>query len=160
MSVISSASCVALDSRCTMAPSGINIVEIFRCLVSCLRHSYESLRLIISSLSQLRLWWPSAVLFPPSRDTAIMTTDQSIWQTRLTTIAGKVLDFAWICIIYFLSELIVWGLSQAFAPADLEFFSSICGMVLIFALMTSLGTWSATVNEKYLNHVKRKVTRI
>ncbi|KAI5465349.1 hypothetical protein BGZ63DRAFT_479014 [Mariannaea sp. PMI_226] len=138
-----------------MAPSGINVVEILRCLLCCLRHPYEFFCLAISNLAQLRSWC-AAVLFQHSRDTRIMA-NQSVWRKRLTTVAGKGLDFLWIIFIYLLSELTVWGLSQAFAPAKLEFFSSICGMALIFVIMTSLGIWSATVNEKYLEYGKPKI---
>lgn len=97
------------------------------------------------------------MLFQPNRDTTDMTAPSTVWRRRLAVIVGKALDFLWICIIFFISELLIWGLSRIFAPAKLAFFSSICGMVFTFAIMTSVCLWSQTVNEKYLRHIKPKV---
>lgn len=55
------------------------------------------------------------------------------------------------------SELLIWGLSRTLASAGLEFFSTIVGMVLVFAVSTaSWAIWNRT-DDFYRRWLKEKV---
>lgn len=81
----------------------------------------------------------------------------SLWKKRLTYITTNVLEFGWVVVIYLMSELIIWGLSRALAPVELEFFSSIFGMVLTFCCMALAYLCFAGVDDVYRRYIKSKV---
>ncbi|KAM0345757.1 hypothetical protein ACHAPU_006110 [Fusarium lateritium] len=81
----------------------------------------------------------------------------NLWRGRLTTVAGSVLEFGWVVVIYLMSELIIWGLSRALTPVNLDFFSSIFGMVLTFCFMAAAFFCFAGVDGIYQRHIKSKV---
>lgn len=129
-----------------MASFRDNVSKILRPLRRCLGRSNGPFGpLLLDSTKKMLL------LFHPTRD---MST---LWRRRLTVIATSVLDFGWVVIIYLTSELIIWGLSRALAPAHLEFFSSIFGMALTFVLMAVAYLCSPCVDEIYQKHIKAKV---
>ncbi|KAJ3469504.1 hypothetical protein MRS44_003569 [Fusarium solani] len=129
-----------------MAPFRDNVSEILRLLRRCLGRSNGALGpLLLDSTKKMLL------LFHLTRDMS------ALWRRRLTAIATGVLDFGWVVIIYLMSELIIWGLSRALAPAHLEFFSSIFGMALTFVLMAVAYLCSPCVDEMYHKHIKAKI---
>jgi formate hydrogenlyase subunit 3/multisubunit Na+/H+ antiporter MnhD subunit len=75
----------------------------------------------------------------------------------MTTVAGRVIEFGWVIVIYLMSELTIWGLSRALAPVHLEFFSSIFGMVLTFCFMAAAFFCFAGIDDIYQRHIKSKV---
>ncbi|RSM13152.1 hypothetical protein CEP52_002017 [Fusarium oligoseptatum] len=93
-----------------MAPFRDNVSKILRPLRLCLGRSNGALGPLLFDSTKMLL------LFHPTRDMS------ALWRRRLTAIATSVLDFGWVVIIYLMSELIIWGLSRALAPAHLEFF--------------------------------------
>ncbi|KAJ4006195.1 hypothetical protein NW752_010842 [Fusarium irregulare] len=94
----------------------------------------------------------SSSLFQSTRDMS-----PSLWKKRLTYITTNVLEFGWVVVIYLMSELIIWGLSRALAPVELEFFSSIFGMVLTFCCMALAYLCFASVDDLYRRYIKSKV---
>ncbi|SPJ79320.1 uncharacterized protein FTOL_07711 [Fusarium torulosum] len=123
-----------------------NISEILRCL----RPSNEARNPLFSR----PLWIPSAkTLFQSTRDMSL----SNLWRRRITIVAGSVIEFGWVIVIYLMSELTIWGLSRALAPVHLEFFSSIFGMVLTFCFMAAAFFCFAVVDDMYQRHIKSKV---
>ncbi|RGP71555.1 hypothetical protein FSPOR_3261 [Fusarium sporotrichioides] len=92
-------------------------------------------------------------LFQSTRDMSL----SKIWKKRLNYLAGNVLEFGWVVVIYLMSELIIWGLSRALAPINLEFFSSIFGMILTFCCMAFAYLCFNGVDDVYQRHIKSKV---
>ncbi|RGP68567.1 hypothetical protein FLONG3_8126 [Fusarium longipes] len=128
-----------------MATLRNNTSEILRCL----RPSNEA---GTSSSSTWRI--PSTkTLFQSTRDMSL----SNLWKKRLSTVASNVLEFGWVVVIYLMSELIIWGLSRALAPANLEFFSSIFGMILTFCCMAFAYLCFAGVDDIYQRYIKSKV---
>ncbi|KAF5021276.1 hypothetical protein F66182_6674 [Fusarium sp. NRRL 66182] len=129
-----------------MPTFGDNVSEILRCL----RHSNEAPSPLLSRPS----WLPSIrALFQSTRDMTV----SDLWRRRLASLASSVLEFSWVVVIYLTSELIIWGLSRALAPVNLEFFSSIFGMILTFCFMAAAHLCSAAVDDIYQRHIKSKV---
>ncbi|KAF5655631.1 hypothetical protein FHETE_11169, partial [Fusarium heterosporum] len=123
-----------------------NISEILRCL----RPSNEARNPLLSRPS----WIPSTkTLFQSTRDMSL----SNLWRGRLTTVAGSVLEFGWVVVVYLTSELTIWGLSRALTLANLDFFSSIFGMVLTFCFMVVAFFCFAGVDDIYQRHIKSKV---
>lgn len=65
-----------------------------------------------------------------------------------------------IAVIYLVSQLLIWGLSRALAPAKLEFFSSVFGMLLVFVVMMIACPLLPKVDGFYEKHIKSKVSCI
>ena len=80
-----------------------------------------------------------------------------VWATRIKSVLAKIVELIWVVVIYLLSELAIWGLSRVMAPAGIEFFASILGMVIVFAMMTSLYLWSLSCDRIYQRWIKSKV---
>jgi hypothetical protein len=125
-----------------------NVSEILRCL----RPSNEA-----GTSSKPSTWRipSSKTLFQYTRDMSL----SRIWKKRLNTVASNVLEFGWVVVIYLMSELIIWGLSRALAPVNLEFFSSIFGMILTFCCMAVAYLCFSGVDDVYQRHIKSKVSR-
>ncbi|KAJ6790433.1 hypothetical protein PWT90_03011 [Aphanocladium album] len=62
-----------------------------------------------------------------------------------------------IAVIYLVSELLIWGLSLALAPAKLEFFSSVFGMLLVFLTMMVGCVALPKLDGFYEAHIKSKI---
>jgi hypothetical protein len=60
-----------------------------------------------------------------------------IWRLRWNQANAEGAGYLLIATICLASELLIWGLSRTLASAKLEFFSTIVGMVLVFALSTA-----------------------
>ncbi|CAM1505096.1 Fc.00g107330.m01.CDS01 [Cosmosporella sp. VM-42] len=80
-----------------------------------------------------------------------------IWRRRLKVVVERILEFTWVVVIYLASELVIWGLSRTLAPANLQFFASILGMVLTFALMVGAYLLFQSCDDTYRRHIKSKV---
>lgn len=63
-------------------------------------------------------------------------------------------------VIYLISELLIWGLSRALAPAKLEFFSSVFGMLLVFVIMMIACAVLPNLDGFYKKHIRSKVSGI
>lgn len=125
-----------------------NVSEILRCL----RPSNEA-GASLPSRSSWRI--PSTkTLFQYTRDMSL----SKLWKRRLNAVTSNVLEFGWVVVIYLMSELIIWGLSRALAPVNLEFFSSIFGMILTFCFMAFAYCCFSGVDDVYQRHIKSKVT--
>lgn len=71
--------------------------------------------------------------------------DPSIWRLRWNKAIAEGAGYLLVAIICLASELLIWGLSRTLAAARLEFFSTIVGMALVFALSTaSWALWKKT----------------
>ncbi|KAJ2965232.1 hypothetical protein NQ176_g10712 [Zarea fungicola] len=71
-----------------------------------------------------------------------------------------VVNFAVIAVIYLVSELLIWGLSLALAPVQLEFLSSVFGMLIAFAIMILVCILIPNCNVWYERYIKSKVRAI
>ncbi|KAJ4159410.1 uncharacterized protein LMH87_008312 [Akanthomyces muscarius] len=60
-------------------------------------------------------------------------------------------------VIYLISELLIWGLSRALAPAKLDFFSSVFGMLLVFVIMMIACAVLPNLDGFYKKHIRSKV---
>lgn len=65
-----------------------------------------------------------------------------------------------LAVIYLISELLIWGLSRALAPAKLEFFSSVFGMLLVFVLMMIACAVLPNLDGFYKKNIRSKVSGI
>ncbi|KAL7943412.1 hypothetical protein V8C42DRAFT_328957 [Trichoderma barbatum] len=83
--------------------------------------------------------------------------DSSIWRLRWNKVIAEGTGYLLVAIICLASELLIWGLSRTLAVARLEFFSTIVGMALLFALSTaSWAMWKKT-DEFYRRWLKTRV---
>ncbi|KAM5351068.1 hypothetical protein ACJ41O_003791 [Fusarium nematophilum] len=135
-----------------MAASALrdSVSEILR---RCLRHCSNGALGPLSS----RMRSSPRTLFQAGRDMSNIALLSTVWRRRLIAVLREMLAFFWVVVIYLASELVIWGLSRALALAQLEFFSSIFGMVLTFGLMAVAYLWLPSVDEVYQKHIKSKV---
>jgi hypothetical protein len=81
-----------------------------------------------------------------------------IWSSRVGAILDRIVELAWVMVIYFSSEVAIWGLSRVMAPAGIQFFASILGMVITFGITTTLYLWRRNFDDLYHRWVKSKVS--
>lgn len=144
------------QSRCCTMKEVKGIIDTFlRNIKCCLRHSYGTNRPVLSSFGK-QTWTQTLAILQPNQDNSMMDVS-FIWRRRLRAFSRAALHFAWVIIIYLSSELIIWGLSRTLAGVHLEFFASILGMVLTFALMTIIYLLCRTCDDIYQEHIKSKV---
>lgn len=68
-----------------------------------------------------------------------------VWRLRWNDIIAEGAGYLLVATICLTSELLIWGLSRMLASVRLEFFSTIVGMVLVFAVSTaSWAMWKKT----------------
>ncbi|KAG5931060.1 hypothetical protein E4U53_001965 [Claviceps sorghi] len=84
-------------------------------------------------------------------------SDSSVGRSRWNQATRHFLDVVLISAIYVASELNIWGLSLALAPAQLQYFASILSMVLVFSAMTLAGRVSGTCDGVYRRWIKTNV---
>lgn len=84
-------------------------------------------------------------------------TSSTLWRSRWRNASLRLVDLLAVVVICLLSELVIWGLSRVLAPADLEFFASILGMLLLFCLMTVAGWIWPSCDGFYRHHIRPKV---
>ncbi|KAH7170074.1 hypothetical protein EDB81DRAFT_941030 [Dactylonectria macrodidyma] len=138
-----------------MTAARLNVSEILRCLDRCLRHSYGRLRPVLASLGQLATWLVK--MFQADRDNSAMAVSSGVWRQRLVQIANAITFFFWVAVVYLASELVIWGLSRAWDPANLSYFSSISGMALLFIVMAIASRWVENIDDIYKTHIKQKI---
>ena len=80
-----------------------------------------------------------------------------IWAARMQSAFAKIVELIWVVVIYLTSELAIWGLSRVMAPAGIQFFASILGMIILFSIMTSLYLWRRNRDKIYQRWMKSKV---
>ncbi|GJC89436.1 hypothetical protein ColLi_12274 [Colletotrichum liriopes] len=79
------------------------------------------------------------------------------WRTCGHPIFQRMGDIFWVAVIYLASELLIWALTFALSPVELQFLSSISGMVLVFAFMVSVSQLCPGSDGFYHRNVKSKV---
>lgn len=79
---------------------------------------------------------------------------------RWLTMGRGVCGILAVAVIYLVSELLIWGLSRALAPAKLEFFSSVFGMLLVFAVMMIACALIPNLNVLYEKYMQSKVSDV
>ena len=135
-----------------------NIHEYLQNLKACLRHSYGTDRPVLSSLGK-QTWTKTLTRPQQDQDTSTMNVS-FIWRRRLRDFSKGVSHFVWVVVIYLSTELIIWGLSRTLAGVHLEFFASIMGMVLTFAIMTTTYLLFQRSDDFYRRYIKSKVLSI
>lgn len=80
-----------------------------------------------------------------------------IWRLRWNNIIAEGAGYLLVATICLASELLIWGLSRTLASVGLEFFSTIVGLVLVFAASTaSWAMWKKT-DDFYRRFLKKRV---
>ncbi|KAL7819473.1 hypothetical protein V8C44DRAFT_139201 [Trichoderma aethiopicum] len=84
-------------------------------------------------------------------------SDAGIWKLRWDTAVAESAGYLLVAVICLASELLIWGLSRTLAAARLEFFSTIVGMVLVFALSTACWVVCKRTDDFYRRWLKARV---
>ncbi|PTB66215.1 hypothetical protein BBK36DRAFT_1168835 [Trichoderma citrinoviride] len=85
-------------------------------------------------------------------------SDAGIWKLRWETAVAEGAGYLLAAIVCLASELLIWGLSRTLATARLEFFSTIVGMALVFALSTACWVvWKRRMDDFYRRWLKARV---
>ncbi|KAK1249714.1 hypothetical protein MKX08_009717 [Trichoderma sp. CBMAI-0020] len=80
-----------------------------------------------------------------------------IWRLRWNKAIAEGAGYLLVATICLASELLIWGLSRTLTSAGLEFFSTIVGLVLVFAVSTaSWAMWKAT-DDFYRRWLKKRL---
>lgn len=80
-----------------------------------------------------------------------------IWRLRWNNLIAEGAGYLLVATICLASELLIWGLSRTLASVSLEFFSTIVGLVLVFATSTaSRAMWKKT-DDFYRRWLKKRV---
>ncbi|UKZ51211.1 hypothetical protein TrVGV298_004968 [Trichoderma virens] len=83
--------------------------------------------------------------------------DSSIWRLRWNRAIAQGTGYLLVAIVCMASELLIWGLSQTLAAARLEFFSTIVGMAVLFALSTTSWVMWKKTDDFYRRWLKTRV---
>ncbi|KAL7911383.1 hypothetical protein GGI35DRAFT_346243 [Trichoderma velutinum] len=83
--------------------------------------------------------------------------DSSIWRLRWNRAIAQGAGYLLVAIICLASELLIWGLSRTLAAARLEFFSTIVGMAVLFALSTASWVMWKRTDDFYRRWLKTRV---
>ncbi|CAH0017638.1 unnamed protein product [Clonostachys rhizophaga] len=94
-------------------------------------------------------------LTPPAPDTGPMVS--TVWRSRFRAAISEITAILYVLVLFLASELIIWGISLALAPAKIEYFSSILSMVLVFATMTGITTVLPSSDPFYQQMMKPKI---
>ncbi|KAL6867065.1 hypothetical protein J3F83DRAFT_766098 [Trichoderma novae-zelandiae] len=84
-------------------------------------------------------------------------SDAGIWKLRWHTAIAEGAGYLLVAIVCLASELLIWGLSRTLAAAGLEFFSTIVGMALVFALSTACWVVWKRADDFYRRWLKARV---
>ncbi|KAL7805508.1 hypothetical protein V8C26DRAFT_372220 [Trichoderma gracile] len=84
-------------------------------------------------------------------------SDAGIWKLRWDTAVSEGAGYLLVAIVCLASELLIWGLSRTLAAARLEFFSTIVGMALVFALSTACWVVWKRTDDFYRRWLKARV---
>ncbi|UKZ63837.1 uncharacterized protein TrAtP1_005061 [Trichoderma atroviride] len=80
-----------------------------------------------------------------------------IWRLRWNKAIAEGAGYLLVVMICLASELLIWGLSRTLASAGLEFFSTIVGLVLVFAVSTASWAMWKTTDDFYRRWLKKRV---
>ncbi|KAL6828757.1 hypothetical protein V8C40DRAFT_286559 [Trichoderma camerunense] len=83
--------------------------------------------------------------------------ESSIWRLRWNRAIAQGAGYLLVAIICLASELLIWGLSRTLAAARLEFFSTIVGMAVLFALSTASWVMWKKTDDFYRRWLKTRV---
>lgn len=83
--------------------------------------------------------------------------ESSIWRLRWNRAIAQGAGYMLVAIICLASELLIWGLSRTLAAARLEFFSTIVGMAVLFALSTASWVMWKKTDDFYRRWLKTRV---
>jgi hypothetical protein len=86
-----------------------------------------------------------------------MAPDQTIWRARWNKAIHHLIWVACVSAIYMTAELEIWGWSFVLASAQLQYFGSIVGMLVIFTIMTAAGQVYQSCDKIYHRWIKSKV---
>ncbi|VUC21981.1 unnamed protein product [Clonostachys rosea] len=92
---------------------------------------------------------------PPAPDTGPMVS--TIWRSRFRAVGIEITAILSVLALLLASELIIWAVSLALAPAKIEYFSSIFSMILVFAIMTAVTTMMPSSDPFYQLVMKPKI---
>ncbi|KAL7791509.1 hypothetical protein V8C37DRAFT_381923 [Trichoderma ceciliae] len=81
----------------------------------------------------------------------------SIWRLRWNRASAEGAGYLLVATICLASELLIWGLSRTLASVRLEFFSTIVGMLLVFALSTASWVMWKKTDAFYRRWLKKRV---
>jgi hypothetical protein len=84
------------------------------------------------------------------------TTAQQV--SKMEALRMRLVELFWVAVIYLSSELAIWGLSCALSPANMEYFSSLFGMLIVFAVVTIAYLGCRRCDAFYHTHIKWKVS--
>ncbi|KAM0482427.1 hypothetical protein ACHAPX_002945 [Trichoderma viride] len=80
-----------------------------------------------------------------------------IWRLRWNVAIAEGAGYLLVATICLASELLIWGLSRTLASAGLEFFSTIVGLVLVFAVSTASWAMWKRSDDFYRRWLKKRV---
>ncbi|CAG9992772.1 unnamed protein product [Clonostachys byssicola] len=92
---------------------------------------------------------------PTAPDTGPIVS--TIWRSRFRAAIRELTAILYVVALFLTSELIIWGISLALAPAKIEYFSAILSMVLVFAIMTGITTILPSSDPFYQQMMKPKI---
>ena len=83
-------------------------------------------------------------------------TDRPLRAARF--LARRSLDMGWVVVIFFVCELLIWGIYAALRPAGVQFLSPIVGMVAVFLGMLALARVVKRAEGAYTEYLRSKVS--
>ncbi|EFY90558.1 hypothetical protein MAC_03336 [Metarhizium acridum CQMa 102] len=81
----------------------------------------------------------------------------AVWRARWSEAIHHLFWVVCVSAIYLATELTIWGLSFVLASAQLQYFGSILGMIVIFSVMAAAGQVCPSCGDFYHRRVKSKV---
>lgn len=86
--------------------------------------------------------------------------NHTVWRERWNVAIHHLFWVVCVSAIYLATELTIWGLSFVLASAQLQYFGSIVGMIVIFSVMAAAGQVCPSCGDFYHRHIKSKVCGI
>lgn len=83
-------------------------------------------------------------------------TDRPLRAARF--LARRSVEMGWVVAIFFVCELLIWGIYAALRPADVQFLSPIAGMLAVFLGMLALARLVKRAEGVYTEHLRSKVS--
>ncbi|KID97421.1 LrgB-like protein, partial [Metarhizium majus ARSEF 297] len=83
--------------------------------------------------------------------------NNTVWRDRWNVAIHHLFWVVCVSAIYLATELTIWGLSFVLASAQLQYFGSIVGMIVIFSVMAAAGQVCPSCGDFYHRHIKSKV---
>ncbi|KJK78544.1 hypothetical protein H634G_06242 [Metarhizium anisopliae BRIP 53293] len=83
--------------------------------------------------------------------------NHTVWRDRWNVAIHHLFWVVCVSAIYLATELTIWGLSFVLASAQLQYFGSIVGMIVIFSVMAAAGQVCPSCGDFYRRRIKSKV---